>query len=122
MDIRGKGVNFHNVVNIMTNATDDNIIVHTDAKPLGVNGYGFRGRIVGQSSRGNGVKRSWSGRRGPWACWHSYRDAMRAVLTEYPHATIKTGLATYKGLDGFEQTYPGTAAYMPDLCDCHDFE
>lgn len=49
-------------------------------------------------------------------------------MREYPHATVKTSQAVYRGIDGFADTFPGTAlrnigsefcpAYMPDLCDC----
>lgn len=132
MDIRGKGVDFDTVVRLMSNATGDNIEIHPDAKPLGDRGYGFRGRIMARDSRGVQARRSASGRYGPYACWHAYRDAMRAVLNAYPQATIKTGMAVYRGLDGFEQTYPTTAdvnvgsmvspAYMTELCDCFDME
>lgn len=132
MDIRGKGVKFDTVKAAIEGVSEEyggNLRVHSDAKPLGVDGYGFRGRVDVSDSRGPGARVSWSGRHGPWACWHAYRDALRAVFEVYPHATVKTSLATYKGSDGFESTYPATAnknigsmaapAYMPDLCDCH---
>lgn len=158
MYVRGKGVRFEVVSAIIEKVSainyGGNIIIHPDAGPIrqessrfapvvmpwgatitkevDVTGYGFRGRIVGQASSLPGTRRSWSGRRGPWACWHAYRDTMRAILTEYPHAVITTAHARYEGLSGFEDTYPGTAdinvgskfspAYMPDLCDCDDSE
>jgi hypothetical protein len=46
-----------------------------------------------------------------------------------PNAVIRSGLAVYKGVDGFEETYPATAhqnigsmfqpAYMPEQCVGH---
>lgn len=85
-------------------------------------------RIIVNSSRDPGARRSWSGRRTISACWHAHRDVYRAILTAHPAATIATAMATYRGIEGFEQTYPGTAyknigsmmqpAYMPELCDC----
>ena len=130
MDIRGKGVTFDRVVELLTSVSPDydgHLIVHQDAHPLGVNGYGFRGRVMADASRVPGSRHSWSGRATRAACWHAYRDAIRAVLTEYPNATVKTAMARYEGLDGFESTYPGTAfinigsmmqpTNMPDLCD-----
>lgn len=103
-----------------------NVVVHHDAHPL--SGNRFRGRLWVQSSRGPGARRSWSGRRMPAACWHAYRDVLMAVFDEYPNARVQTGMATYRGRDGFMSAYPGTAytnvgsmmqpAYMPDLCEC----
>lgn len=129
MDIRGKGVTHTRVKEIISAVGenyDGNIVVHQDSKPLGVNDYGFRGRVVARKSRTHGARESWSGRATVAACWHAYRDAIRAVLTEFPHAVVTTSLARYEGLAGFEAQYPRTAdknigsmvqpAYMPDLC------
>lgn len=130
MDIRGKGVTFTRVSELLTSVSDrydGHIVLHGDAKPLGVNDYGFRGRIIADASRVPGSRMSWSGRATRSACWHAYRDALRAVLTEFPDAVVKTSLARYEGLAGFEATYPKTAyknvgsmiapAYMPELCE-----
>lgn len=132
MDIRGKGVDFNTVSEIMDSATSHNIGVHPDAKALGQNDYGFRGRIHALSSDGPQARKSWQGRRTRAACWHAYRDAVRAVFAVYPHAVITTALARYEGSEGFEAVYPATAdhnigsmmqpAYMPDLCNCDDWE
>lgn len=154
MYVRGKGVRYESVAAcvslVSTQQYGGNIIVHNDAGPIrqesselrpvlmpwgstvirevNVTGYGFRGRVIGGVTGDPGTRRSWSGRRGPWACWHAYRDVMRAILTKYPHAVITSAHARYEGLTGFEETYPHTAdinvgsqfspAYMPDLCDC----
>lgn len=154
MYVRGKGVRFEVISELISKVSAENyggnIIIHADAGPIRqesselrpvlmpwgatitkeVNrtGYGYRGRIIGQDSTKDGCRRSWSGRRGPWACWHAYRDVMRAILTKYPDAVITSAHARYEGLTGFEETYPSTAntnvgsmaspAYMPDLCDC----
>ena len=126
---KGRPVSFDNVRRIISTVSeqyDGNIMIHSDARAL--NGdYGFTGRIVASSGQ-EGSRRSWSGRRGPWACWHAYRDVMLGVLTEYPDAVITTSMARYEGIAGFLSEYPKTAdrnigsmaqpAYMPDLCDC----
>lgn len=99
----------------------------------------FRARVVAIESgaaslpageSAPGARRSWTGRRMPAACWHAYRDVMYAIFAINPNARIATGMAVYRGLAGFESTYPATAdqnigsmmqpAYMPDLCDCDD--
>ena len=130
MDIRGKGVTYSRVVELINTAAmayDGNIAVHQDAKPLGANDYGFRGRVIATASRVHGSRHSWSGRATRAACWHAYRDAIRAVLTEYPHAVVTTAMARYEGLAGFESVYPQTAyrnvgsmlqpVSMVELCD-----
>ena len=104
---------------------DGNVVVHHDAHPL--SGNRFQGRLWVQSSRGPGARRSWSGRRMPAACWHAYRDVLMAVFSEYPDAIARTGLATYRGLEGFLRDYPATGernvgsvmqpVTMPELCD-----
>lgn len=130
MDIRG--ITFDQMQSIVRNVSAEyyggNIILHPDAKPLGKSG--FRGRIVTRTSTGSGARRSWSGRRGRWACWHAYRDVMMEVFETSPDAVIVTALATYRGQAGFLTDYPATAyknigsqmspAYMPELCDCFD--
>ena len=87
----------------------------------------FRGRIVVESSRGSGARRSWSGRRMPVACWHVFRDVFRQAFQEYPSARFATSLARYTA-ENFETTYPATgyvnagSMYQPvrlvDLCEC----
>jgi hypothetical protein len=87
----------------------------------------FNQRVIVRSSRGAGARRSWSGRRMPCACWHVFRDVVRATLTAHPTATFRTRMAHYTA-DNFESTYPATGclnigslmqpAYMPDLCEC----
>lgn len=96
----------------------------------------FTGRVVakrsGAGTHGDdcapGARRSWSGRRGPWACWHAYRDVLEQLFWEYPDAKVRTSMAKYIGREGFKDNYPQTAwqnigsvfapAYMPDMCDC----
>lgn len=97
----------------------------------------FRARIVPYQSGAAflpvgvpapGARLSWNGRRIKASCWHAYRDVMIEVFRINPKARIATGLAVYKGIEGFEANYPRTAymnigsmmspAYMPDLCDC----
>ena len=139
MDVYGKGTDgqrltFNQVAEALVADLRyaGNVAVSPDAHPLR-NETGFCGRIVVVSSFGAGARRSASGRRGPWACWHAYRDAMRGVLTRYPDATIKTGryeTTRYRGLAHFEATHAATAevdigsvlrpARLGDLCECDD--
>lgn len=87
----------------------------------------LRGRLLPESSRQNGARRSWSGRRVKAACWHAHRDYLRALFAECPDAVIVTALARYTA-DTFEDVYPSTAnrnvgsmlqpAYMDELCEC----
>lgn len=90
-------------------------------------------RIFPKSSRQSapGARKSWSGRRINAACWHAYRDVIGAVFAINPNARVYTGMAKYRGVEGFHANYPATAhvnvgsvmqpAYMPDLCDCDHY-
>lgn len=134
MQIRGKGITFQNVCDIVNKVSaesyDGHVIVHRNAHPLGGRNpdYGFTGRITADKSRVPGARMSWSGRATNAACWHVFRDVIRAVLTQYPDAVVTTGMARYDGLAGFERDYPATGsqnigsmmqpAYMPEMCDC----
>lgn len=138
-DNLGRDVSFQAVRDIVKRVSaenyDGNLILHSDARPIGRQGnpdYGFQGRLVVKSSRGTGARRSWTGRRMPAACWHTWRDVLREVFERYPDAVANTSMARYEGLAGFERTYPQTAnqnigsmmqpAYMSELCDCDDPE
>ena len=61
-----------------------------DLRP--VSGKSCRGRVNVQSSSGLGARRSWSGRRGPWACWHVFRDVIAETFepVSYTHLTLPT--------------------------------
>lgn len=110
-------------------AYDGNVIVHDDTHTINAKGDRFTGRLRVSDSRGVGARTSWSGRRTPSACWHAYRDVLRAAFTLYPNARIRTALSVYRGLEGFESAYPETGnrnigsqmnpAYMPELCECY---
>jgi hypothetical protein len=101
-----------------------NVIVSPDAHAVGPNRITGRLRVL--DSRGAGARTAASGRHGPYACWHVYRDVLRELFGGYPRATVSTALASYRGADGFERNYPATRhrnmgsllspAYMPDLC------
>lgn len=121
---------FENIVaGVSAGEYGGNIIVAYDAHDNG----GKRrprctARLAARDSRGPGTRRSWSGRRGPYACWHAYRDVLAAVFAMYPDAVIRTGMVTYRGANGFRSAYPDTAyrnigsqfspVTMPELCDC----
>ena len=59
-------------------------------------------------SRAHGSRTTASGRHGRYASWQAFRDILAAIFDQNPAATVRTGIATYKGRDGFEQTFPGT--------------
>ncbi len=89
-------------------------------------GTRFRGRVLARSSYGPGARRSWSGRRSTAACWHVFRDVIRAALAQYPSAVFRTSMARYTAAN-FEDTYPATGnrnigsvmqpVTMPELCE-----
>ncbi len=106
-----------------------NLTVEAETKSTNRKGVStYRVKIGVQDSRGPGSRTSWSGRHGPWACWHAFRDYFREVFSRDPDAVVITALARYNGSEGFEREYPRTAyrnigsevrpAYMPDMCDC----
>jgi hypothetical protein len=102
-----------------------------NAQPTMLNDAGtrWRSRIIVADSRGPGARRSASGRRGPYACWHAFRDVFAEVFRVYPDAKISTSMATYTA-GNWEDTYPATGTRnvgsmmeprtMPQLCDCTD--
>jgi len=88
----------------------------------------YRVKLTARDSKGEGARRSWSGRRGPWTCWHAFRDVMAAWLLADPTAHIRTGVAVYDGARGFLSEFPATGdrnigsmvqpVCMVDACDC----
>jgi hypothetical protein len=107
------------VVKVSHELYEGNIIVHPNAASL---------RLSVASSRGPGARRSHSGRRMAAACWHAHRDVLRELFSQYPHATVRTALATYRGREGFEDWFEMTGATnvgsiaepqrMDEACDC----
>lgn len=90
----------------------------------------LEGKGEGRESA-TGARRSSSGRRGPWACWHAVRDVLNVMFEHTPDAVVVSGFhwkVKYEGLDGFREVYPDTAhmyvgsqfspMYMPELCAC----
>lgn len=137
MIIRGKGVDFGNVCKIIARVSAEHygsvIIPHADARALNPGtGYGYTGRIIGTRTGAYGTRTAASGRRGPWACWHAYRDTLAAIFAAYPHAVVTTAHARYVGAAGFDREYPRTArvnvgseavpARMPSLCACGEHD
>jgi hypothetical protein len=116
---------------------DSNLIVnditdhHGKRRPrIGATLRTVTGKGGDKYSSAPGARRSWSGRRMPAACWHTYRDVLNVLFEMHPDAIVRTSMAVYKGLDGFREEYPNTAyknigsqfnpAYMPELCECSD--
>lgn len=93
---------------------------------LNQKGTRFRGRIVVYDSHGAGSRTSWSGRHGPWACWHVFRDVLQVVIMARG-ANVTTGMARYTP-ETWEERYPRTGTKnigsyarpvsMLDLCNC----
>lgn len=72
-------------------------------------GRRVRFTIETRDARKHGSRRSASGRHMRKASWEAHRDVMRALLAADPDATIRTGFATYKGRQHFEETFESTA-------------
>ncbi len=54
-----------------------------------------------------GSRDSWSGRSGPWACWHTFRDFYRALFAVAPDAVVVSSFAKFTA-DNFEGSYRET--------------
>ncbi|WP_159037124.1 hypothetical protein [Streptomyces specialis] len=126
MNIRGVSLStFYDIVDDVSRSDyAGNVVVNRDARWSGRSSITARLRVT--DSRGLGARTAASGRHGPYACWHAYRDVLRQVFAVAPDATVRTVLETYRGEPGFRQNYPATAyrnvgsrdypAYMPELC------
>lgn len=129
MEIRGATLSdFRQAVAAVGWLYDDNVRLQRDSKVIG--NVACRARIDVHDSRGLGARWSWTGRRGPWACWHAYRDVLTALFTTHPEARVRTALAFYRGKESFEELYPETAylnagsvmspVQQWQLCDCDE--
>lgn len=111
---------------IVTEVSDTDYSGNLNGEVELVRGRTKRFKMGTRDSHADGSRTSWTGRHGRYACWHAFRDVLAAILLEDPKATIRTGMATYGGAQGFLDTYPGTAdqnvgsmvrpAYMDELC------
>lgn len=70
---------------------------------------GMRFRLGVFDSRKHGARTSASGRHTPSASWEAHRDFLRALFAIVPDAVVYTSLATYRGAENFEETFPETA-------------
>ena len=92
------------------------------------NRYRFK---MGATSGKPGSRKSWTGRRGPWACWDAFRDVLAAIYIADPDALIRTGMATYRNAPDFLDKYQETGdrnvgsvmapAFYDELCDCDPY-
>lgn len=126
MYVRGISLNaFYAIVDYVSQIFySGNVTVSSDAHSSGPNSIVARLRVA--DCRGQGARTAVSGRHGPYACWHAYRDVLTELFSVLPNSTVRTALETYRGADGFHRTYPATAyhnigsslnpACMPDLC------
>lgn len=135
MEIKGVTVAaFEDVVMIVSRARyEDNVVCEwmkygnrSRPTPLNRAGTRFKGRVVVRDSHGAGARTSWSGRHGPNACWHAFRDVIAALFADHPDATVRTMLARYDA-SNFARVYPptglidvGRSMTMPELCQCSD--
>lgn len=93
---------------------------------------GSRFTLQVRSSRGEGARRSGSGRRTVAACWHAHRDTMAAIFNEAPDVRLTTMLADYRGRDDFEDSFEDTGSHnvgsmmawktIRECCDCESEE
>jgi len=70
----------------------------------------IRFRIFPTSDRQRKLSTGWGsrGRRVNAVCWHGHRDFMYKMFDKFPHATLKTSIVTYKGLDDFTEKFNET--------------
>lgn len=132
MYVRGSGINFDIVSQVISTVGQDhyagNVVVHPDAKPIGVGGYGYQGRVSVKATKSPGARRSASGRALKATCWHAYGRVMVGIFDIYPHAVITTAVERYAGRDDFLSKYERTAEHnigsvvqpmcIADACDC----
>lgn len=80
-------------------------------------------------SYGYGARHSWSGRHGPWACWHVFRDIIAESYRQHGERLVWwTSFTKYENRRDFLAKFPQTAernigsmfnpVTMPDLCGC----
>lgn len=109
MHIRGVSLDWFDSVVDEVSATyyAGNVTMAPGARPSGRNSITTRLRVT--DSWGAGARTSASGRHGPYACWHAYRDVLAELFRTCPDATVRTAMETYWGREGFLRTYPATA-------------
>jgi len=105
---------------------DGNVVPIVSSEHIGPRSKSVRSVLRVEDSRGEGARRSWSGRRTVSACWHAHRDVYRELFHRFPAATITTAMAHYTA-QNFEDTYPETGwrnvgsimspVTMPELCE-----
>lgn len=88
----------------------------------------YRVKLAVRTSRGPGARRSGSGRRGSWACWHAFRDVLALTYVMDPGAHVVTALARYGDAAGFCDRFPSTGdrnigsmvdwCALADACEC----
>lgn len=70
------------------------------------------------------ARQSWTGRNGPWVCWHAVYAYLTALYAEFPAARVDSMFITYNGIEDFEanaaktfyhRSHPG-APYFGTLC------
>lgn len=102
---------FKNIVNDVSQSLyHGNITVERNAHTVGgVRRPIIQARLVARDSRAYGARTSWTGRHTPSASWEAYRDVLAELFDRHPDALVRTGVAVYRGKEGFQREYPGTA-------------
>jgi hypothetical protein len=112
MLIRAEGITADHLAHLFLQvdaaAYDHNLSWNIDPVRTTRNGTTLRVK-VGAGTDGPGSRLSASGRRGPWACWHAFRDLLMTVFEAYPDAVVSTAFATYRGAEDFAGKFPATA-------------
>lgn len=117
---------FKTIVEDVSGDYDNNLTVDPNTTELSGNRFRARTRVL--SSFGAGARRGQSGRRGPYACWHTTRDVLTEVFILNSEARVQTALTTYRGRADFEAMFPFTAyhnvgslvapKHIHTLCEC----
>jgi len=85
----------------------DNIIFQNKPEKTS---HGIKATLRVRDSHAYGARTSWQGRHGPYASWEAHRDFIRALFKLVPNASVKTGMALYRGNEDFEAKFQETAS------------
>jgi hypothetical protein len=109
---------------------EGNVRFKNGPDPVNQKGTGHRLTLTVHASSKPGGRRSNTGRKIAAACWHVHREFMRHLYDIAPEAVIQSALATYRGVQDFEETFEATgdgnigSAFEPQAmrtaCECEE--